>query len=181
MALRAGPLIDTAHLVYMIFDGQPAIVTLVVDPVSMSAIAGSSGPVPTPPSAPATALYYTTTNDRLLVTAGDGTADGDLLAYDAGPSASMTGLLSTTTVPGAGVPSCPSGVVLGTNGSDLYVADACNDVVWEGLIDPAGLVVTLTTAHPVCASPSHLGVVNGPGGDLVYVGCDGALGVVGSD
>jgi hypothetical protein len=180
MALRAGPLIDTAHLVYMIFDGQPAIVALVVNP-SLNADSGFSGQVPTPPSTPARALYYTITNDRLLVTAGDGTTDGALLAYDAGPSASMTGLLSTTTVPGAGVPSCPSGVVLGTNGSDLYVADACNDVVWEGSIDPAGLVVTLTTAHPVCASPSHLGVVNGPGGDIVYVGCSGALGVVGSD
>ncbi len=181
MAMRPGTVIDFPHLAYMIFDDQPAVVGLSVNPMTLEASAGASGLVPMTGTAPATALFYDATNDDLLVTFGDAATDGELRVFAANGVTSMTALLSTTPVPGAGVPSCPSGVALGTDASTLWVADACNDVVWEGTKSADGMTVTFDTAHPVCAAPSRLGVVGAPGGDVVYVGCAGALGVVGSD
>jgi hypothetical protein len=181
MALRPGSVINFPQVAYLIFDGQAEIVGLSVNPATLEGSAGASGLVPMSGAAPATGLFFDAANDDLLATSGDGTTDGELRVFAANDITSMMTLLSTTSVPGAGVPSCPEGVALGTDGTTLWIADSCNDVVWEGTKSADGMTVTLTTAHSVCAVPSHVGVVAAPGGDVVYVGCDGALGVVGSD
>jgi hypothetical protein len=180
IALRPDTLIDGAPTTYLIFDGQPALVVVRIAAATLVADPASSGSVTTPPMAPATSVAYDVTSDLVLVTAGDGVTDGALLVYAAGGSAAATTLASTTLVPGGAVPSCPGAAALGSDGTTLRVADACNDAVWNGTVSAGGATVTLDSSVATCAAPTRLAVVPAAP-DLVYIGCTGALGVLGSD
>ncbi|HEV8322327.1 MAG TPA: thrombospondin type 3 repeat-containing protein [Myxococcota bacterium] len=181
IALRPDTLIDGAPVAYLVFDGQPALAVLRIGAASLATDPAASGTVGAPPLAPATSVAYDATTDLVLLTAAAGGADGELRLYSGGGSAAATTLVSTVAVPGGALPSCPAAAAIGSDGVTLWVADPCNAAVLSGSIGPGGAGAALDTTAPVCPSAGRLAVVAAPGGDLVYVGCDGVLGVLGTD